>query len=347
MVQWRPSPEMRQIFKIQFNPCLLGLNPDSCIILQKTSVRQPHYTTHCWGSFSMEKLFDLVGLGVPIYLAVATYGVFSWLDSNASDEATQVVSSWLHGYSRGKLDLGNIILNTFDRIYTFPLLRFRAFCRSVAISSILWVLVYLIPWLIKYHYLPEESELSDAMKHVSLINLFIGITFTLPFIILSDYISLFVVRKFLVLARAHPLKASVGAFIAGFLIVTIIFILLDLAFLPLSVYITHLELSSSSGQETAANFLRITLVIFLGGSFLGVLTPAIIIHLWLPLFALSSLLVKLLYLIFRAVEKAQWFLKQGDAHPLKAIGIVATIIVFGSAMLAKEGWALLSALGRS
>jgi hypothetical protein len=32
----------------------------------------------------------------------------------------------------------------------------------------------------------------------------------------------------------------------------------------------------------------------------------------------------------------QWFLKQGDAHPLKAIGIAATIIVFGSAMLVKE-----------
>jgi hypothetical protein len=31
----------------------------------------------------------------------------------------------------------------------------------------------------------------------------------------------------------------------------------------------------------------------------------------------------------------------GDAHPLKAISIVATIIVFGSAMLVKEGWGLL------
>jgi hypothetical protein len=69
--------------------------------------------------------------------------------------------------------------------------------------------------------------------------------------------------------------------------------------------------------------------------------PALVIHLWLPLFALSSLLVKLIYLIFRAVEWAQWFLKQGDAHPLKAIGIVATIIVFGSAMLVKEVWTIL------
>jgi hypothetical protein len=32
---------------------------------------------------------------------------------------------------------------------------------------------------------------------------------------------------------------------------------------------------------------------------------------------------------------------QGDAHPLKAIGGVATIIVFGSAMLVKEGSAVL------
>jgi hypothetical protein len=43
---------------------------------------------------------------------------------------------------------------------------------------------------------------------------------------------------------------------------------------------------------------------------------------------------------------AQWFRKQGDVHPLKAIGIVATIIVFESAMLVKEGWALLGFLER-
>jgi hypothetical protein len=71
------------------------------------------------------------------------------------------------------------------------------------------------------------------------------------------------------------------------------------------------------------------------------MTPALIIHLWLPLFVLSSLLVKLVIWIFRAVAWAQWFLKEGDAHPFKAIGIVATIIVFGSAMLVKEAWTVL------
>jgi hypothetical protein len=71
------------------------------------------------------------------------------------------------------------------------------------------------------------------------------------------------------------------------------------------------------------------------------MASAFVVHLWLPLFALSSLVVRLIYLLFRALEWAEWFLKQGDAHPLKAIGIVATVIVFGSAMLVKEGWALL------
>jgi hypothetical protein len=71
------------------------------------------------------------------------------------------------------------------------------------------------------------------------------------------------------------------------------------------------------------------------------MAPAFIIHLCLPLFALSSLVVKLVFWIFRAVEWAQWFVKQGDAHPLKAIGIVATIIVFGSAMVVKEAWTVL------
>lgn len=50
------------------------------------------------------------------------------------------------------------------------------------------------------------------------------------------------------------------------------------------------------------------------------MAPAFVIHLWLPLFALSSLAVRLVFWSFRAVEWAQWFLKQGDAHPLKAIG---------------------------
>jgi hypothetical protein len=94
-----------------------------------------------------EKLFDLLGLGVPFYLGTATYAVFAWLDSNASDDATKVISSWLHGRSQNKPDLGNLIISAFDRIYTSPLLTFRAFRRSAAISTIIWLLVFFLPWI--------------------------------------------------------------------------------------------------------------------------------------------------------------------------------------------------------
>jgi hypothetical protein len=74
-----------------------------------------------------KEFFDLLGLGVPFYLAAVTYAVFAWLDNNASDEATQVISSWLHGRFHNKPDLGNLIINAFDRIYTSPLLSFERF----------------------------------------------------------------------------------------------------------------------------------------------------------------------------------------------------------------------------
>ena len=90
-----------------------------------------------------DKLFDLVGLGVPFYLAAATYGVFIWLDTNASDEATQVISSWLHGHSHDKPDLGNLIISAFDRIYTSPLLTFRASSISGYLNSYLVISLFI------------------------------------------------------------------------------------------------------------------------------------------------------------------------------------------------------------
>ena len=133
----------------------------------------------------MEELFKLIGLGVPFYLAAATYAVFFWLDSNASDEATKVISSWLHGRSHNKPDLGNLIISAFDRIYTSPLLTFRAFRRSTAISSIIWSLLWLVPTLVRSSYTDLDS--TD----------FVIWSTNLIAVILSDYISLFVVRKML------------------------------------------------------------------------------------------------------------------------------------------------------
>jgi hypothetical protein len=279
-----------------------------------------------------DKLFELLGLGVPFYLGAATYGVFAWLDSNASDDATKVISSWLHGRSQNKPDLGNLIINTFDRIYTSPLLRFRAFRRSAAISLIMWFFGVVVLWFAGF-------GLGASLG-------FVGIGVILLLTVLSDYVSLLFVRHFLNSARIYPMRASALSSVVGLLVVGINFVVL----ITITITIT-LSLTGAfgfSGLQDIYYAMYATLqdvfdpdVAPTIAAFLKFMMPALIIHLWLPLFALSSLAVRLLYPLFRAVEKAQWFLKQGDAHPLKAIGIVSTIIVFGSAMLVKEAWAVL------
>jgi hypothetical protein len=286
-----------------------------------------------------EKLFDLLGLGVPFYLAAATYGVFAWLDSIASDEATKVISSWLHGRSQHKPDLGNVIINAFDRVYTSPLLSFRAFRRSAAISAIIWLLLYFVPWAGRLYASSQYNPIPFVLPMI-----FQGLILSLFGIVASDYVSLLFVRKFLILARMYPIFASIASCVVGVLVVVVSFI----AFLIIGDIITFFTIPWFR-QIMNWNIDVVIGILYLAFSklFLSLMSPALVIHLWLPLFALSTLIARLIFWIFRAVEWAQWFLKQGDAHPLKAIGMVATIIVFGSAMLVKEGWALLSVLERS
>jgi hypothetical protein len=282
----------------------------------------------------MEKeFFDLLGLGVPFYLAAATYAVFSWLDNNASDEATQVISSWLHGRSHNKLDLGNLIINAFDRIYTSPLLSFRAFRRSAAISSIIWLLLYFVPWAGRLYALRQYNPIPFDLPM-----LLQGLILSLFNIVLADYVSLLFVRKFLTLARMYPIRAGIASSMVGALVVVVSFI----AFLYIGdiiVFFTNTWFREVMNWDI--DVVVSALYLAFSNLFIRLMSPALIIHLWLPLFVLSTLAVRLIYWIFRAVEWAQWFLKQGYAHPFKAIGIVATIIVFGSAMLVKEAWTVL------
>ena len=286
-----------------------------------------------------EKLFDLLGLGVPFYLGAATYAVFAWLDSNASGEATKVISSWLHGRSQHKPDLGNLIISAFDRIYTSPLLSFRAFRRSAVISSVIWFLLFFVPWLVN-HWSSGYTSIPELRSSRT----FVALNFVadLTMILLTDYGSLLLVRQFLRLAQRRPISVSILSAIVGLSVAMISFTII----IALSVIVIYL-LDPALFTHTVRFEDMLDLLLLVLPVFFVVMRPAFIIHLWLPLFALSSLAAKLIFWIFSAVEWAQWFLKQGDAHPFKAIGVVATIIVFGSAMLVKEGWALLSVLERS
>jgi hypothetical protein len=156
----------------------------------------------------MDKLFELLGLGVPFYLAVATYFVFSWLDSNASDEATQVLSSWLRGHSHNKPDLGNLIISAFDRICTSPLLSFRAFCRSAVISTFIWIFVFLVPFVILLIHSDVGWEIFGYLNDKQKLVFTFMVIMTFVVNVLSDYVSLLFVRPFLSLHKFIPLELA-------------------------------------------------------------------------------------------------------------------------------------------
>jgi hypothetical protein len=129
---------------------------------------------------ALKEIVQLVGLGTPFYFAGATYWYFNWLNRNASAQATRAISAWLKSEPYSPAAVEHAILATFDRLYTFPLLRRRAFLRSAAISAMVFLAytAFVFPrrWppLSRYVIIPTFS--------------------TFIWIIFSDYASLFMVR---------------------------------------------------------------------------------------------------------------------------------------------------------
>jgi hypothetical protein len=67
----------------------------------------------------------------------------------------------------------------------------------------------------------------------------------------------------------------------------------------------------------------------------ALLLPALIVYAWLPLFALSVVVLRVAGWTLKSVTKVQWFLKAGKKHPLHAIGLVASATVFSGITLGR------------
>jgi len=99
-----------------------------------------------WVRHGVKNFLEAAGLGTPFIFAAATYGLFFWLDRNASAPASKAISGWLKGQSYSRIDIRSAVISVFDRLYSSPLLRIRAFLRYSVVSSIIlfahnWVLV--------------------------------------------------------------------------------------------------------------------------------------------------------------------------------------------------------------
>ena len=84
----------------------------------------------------LEKLAEHFGFVAPFGYAAAAYGLFHWLDENASDEAKAALARTMLFKDYKNEQVASALVEVFDRIYTYPLLRWRAFFRSLLFTTV-------------------------------------------------------------------------------------------------------------------------------------------------------------------------------------------------------------------
>jgi hypothetical protein len=146
------------------------------------------------------------------------------------------------------------------------------------------------------------------------------IAFIAPAIIISDYCSVFAVRTALQTARSSLVKAIWLATIVGITAVFVVTVI-ELRFSDYLFSSIHEWLESVFGVSRPPLIVRLLRE-------LKSVAPAFFVHLWTPLFLLGAMMNTLLRMFFRGVGIAQWFLDRGDQHPLEAIGLLASLVVF-------------------
>jgi hypothetical protein len=276
---------------------------------------------------SWTEVLKLLGFSTPFIYAAATYGFFHWLDRKASGPAKRAISGWLEPKEYDKAAVQAAVLEVFDKVYTRPLLAWRAFFRSMAISVItLFIFLHELGLDVKLansYYWPDE----DLLRYVLWYFIF---PFMLTINVVFDFIALFVVRHWLAKHNLSPAKALIIGPFMGILLVAALLVIRNTI---IDVVADWLLGRISTSLNDAAWYVSYIIQMFVGyapGKSLpdAAVTAALFVHLWLPFFALCVGLVKGSNYFLFATKHAQWFLKQGQQHPFDALGLVAAPLVF-------------------
>ena len=274
----------------------------------------------------MEELLKLLGFTTPFMYAAAAYGLFHWLDENASDEAKAALARTMSLKDYKREQVASALVEVFDRIYTYPLLRWRTFGRSLlftTVISVIWVFEFMPYFLAKVcAAVAAVPSLREEMTEVCNTGAFdfwpilIGTTPLLVFNVPSDYLSLFVIRPLLIRSGTKPVISLILGAVSGAAIV--------LAVNSLRSFLNGLVLAAV--DKTAPS--PYDFIMPVSPFSLLFAWPAMAVFIWLPLFALGIVAARLLTPLSWIVGRTQWFLKEGKEHPLRAIGYVAAVVVF-------------------
>lgn len=267
-----------------------------------------------------KQAIELLGLGSAAGFAATTYGIFHVLDKAASDAAKSAISQWLHRNIISRDEFQRIILGLFDRLYGSPLLSVRTFLRSSIISLLVWFSAAIFATEMTGE---MWHRLSAILSNITTKSTYLAILVTLFRNVTSDYICLFPIKKYLSDSSGHSLLSIVGFPVLITVIVVLIMnalitIVYDIAMgytieeslrFPIIIYEHYLEL-----QESPDSYIM--------------LFSAMLVMLWLPLFALSIGIIRIIGALLRAALWIEWFVKRGNEHPLRVVGVVAAALVF-------------------
>jgi hypothetical protein len=280
----------------------------------------------------LQDALKLLGVSTPFIYAAATYGVFLYLDRKASSQAKKAISAWLKPIDVDRTAIARALVEVFDWLYPQPLSSLRTFLRSAAFSSIVTSLALFRLLVV----LPELSA---------------GDVFYLRWVtaailgnIISDWLSLFVIRKWLLYAGERPIFSLISGIIVGSTVIVLVFFIRDSS-MVLTDVVRHGGVFFTWNTVLAIGdwfvfFLQAVRNLILLRTDVSAmpLFAAIAVHLWLPLFAISVIILQVFSGSLWAAGRAQWFLKQGQHHPLQAVGYVAAAIVFIGTVVAQVIW---------
>lgn len=240
---------------------------------------------------------------------MAVYTLFWLLDKNAAPHARKAMSDWFAGPKYNKENVASLILYAFDRVYTPRLFSLKAFFISAALSTAATCLIsyqlYPLVWTVTWH-LPDLRN--DTLTQ-------------LGSNIVADYVSLFFIRRWLVLAGRRPLMALTTAPIIGVLIVVVVYLIHDVGGFSLRTWTFRLSYFVDDFYNWSRFFAN-------AGVRRALLIPAIVVHLWLPLFAIGVVVAQALNSVKTAGGFAQWFFVRGNARPFRSVGAIAAVFTF-------------------
>jgi hypothetical protein len=127
-----------------------------------------------------EAFFTQFGLGTPFGYASMAFSLFSLLDLGLSDRAKSALAKLASFGDYDGEEVSAALIEVFDRLYSAPLLSARAFVRSVIFTLMVTGLFVLESRSI--------ISLSDGLAILSF-------TISTATNVISDYVSLFVIRS--------------------------------------------------------------------------------------------------------------------------------------------------------